>query len=97
PLSAISEQYPHIGRSAPRLPGAGRKRGRPGEQSTAAAGGRAAPRAPRAADRPALHAAGFTYPLLTLRESALANNIAAMAAYCDRAGVALAPHGKTAM
>ncbi len=50
-----------------------------------------------AADRPALHAAGFTYPLLTLRESALANNIAAMAAYCDRAGVALAPHGKTAM
>ena len=50
-----------------------------------------------AADRPALHAAGFTYPLLTLRESALANNIAAMAAYCDRAGVTLAPHGKTAM
>ena len=50
-----------------------------------------------AAARPALHAAGFAYPLLTLRESALANNIAAMAAYCDRAGVALAPHGKTAM
>ena len=50
-----------------------------------------------AAARPALHAAGFTYPLLTLRESALANNIEAMAAYCDRAGVALAPHGKTTM
>ncbi len=50
-----------------------------------------------AAAGPALHAAGFTYPLLTLRESALANNIEAMAAYCDRAGVALAPHGKTAM
>ena len=50
-----------------------------------------------AAARPDLHAAGFTYPLLTLRESALANNIEAMAAYCDRAGVALAPHGKTAM
>ena len=50
-----------------------------------------------AAARPGLHAAGFTYPLLTLRESALANNIGAMAAYCDRAGVALAPHGKTAM
>jgi len=50
-----------------------------------------------AAARPALHAAGFTYPLLTLRESALAGNIEAMAAYCDRAGVALAPHGKTAM
>jgi D-serine dehydratase len=50
-----------------------------------------------AAARPALHTAGFSYPLLTLRESALANNIEAMAAYCDRAGVALAPHGKTAM
>ncbi len=50
-----------------------------------------------AAARPALHAAEFTYPLLTLRESALANNLQAMAAYCDRAGVALAPHGKTAM
>ena len=44
-----------------------------------------------------MHAAGLTYPLLTLRESALANNLEAMAAYCDRAGVALAPHGKTAM
>ena len=32
-----------------------------------------------------------------MRESALASNIEAMAAYCDRAGVALAPHGKTAM
>jgi D-serine dehydratase len=50
-----------------------------------------------AAARPTLHAAGFSYPLLTLRESALANNIEVMAAYCDRAGVALAPHGKTAM
>jgi len=50
-----------------------------------------------AAARPALHAAGFTYPLLTLRESALAGNIEAMADWCDRAGVALAPHGKTAM
>ncbi len=50
-----------------------------------------------AAARPALHAAGFSYPLLTLRETALAGNIEAMAAYCDRAGVALAPHGKTAM
>ena len=41
--------------------------------------------------------AGLVFPLLTLRESALANNLAAMAAYCARAGVALAPHGKTAM
>ncbi len=50
-----------------------------------------------AAARPGLHTAGFTYPLLTVRDSALRNNIAAMASYCDRAGVALAPHGKTAM
>ncbi len=44
-----------------------------------------------------MHAAGFSYPVLTLRESALAGNLAAMAAYCARAGVELAPHGKTAM
>jgi len=47
--------------------------------------------------RPALHAAGFNYPLLTLRDSALKANAAAMAAYCGRAGVDLAPHGKTPM
>jgi len=40
---------------------------------------------------------GFGYPMLTLRESALAGNLGAMAAWCDRAGVRLAPHGKTAM
>ena len=45
----------------------------------------------------ALYAAGFSYPVLTLRESALAGNLAAMAAYCAGAGVELAPHGKTAM
>jgi D-serine deaminase-like pyridoxal phosphate-dependent protein len=50
-----------------------------------------------AAARPSLHAGGFSYPLLTLRDGALRNNVAAMAAFCGRAGVALAPHGKTAM
>ncbi len=50
-----------------------------------------------AATRPPLRAAGFTYPLLTVRDAALRNNVAAMAAYCARTGVALAPHGKTAM
>jgi D-serine dehydratase len=50
-----------------------------------------------AAARLPLAEAGLVFPLLTLRESALANNLAAMAAYCTRAGVALAPHGKTAM
>jgi len=50
-----------------------------------------------AAARPPLPAAGFSYPVLTLRESALANNLEAMAAFCARAGVELAPHGKTSM
>ena len=64
-------------------------------------GGPRAPGGPSAASvaaaRPLLHGAGFTYPLLILRETALAGNLEAMAAYCARAGVALAPHGKTAM
>jgi D-serine deaminase-like pyridoxal phosphate-dependent protein len=50
-----------------------------------------------AAAGPPLHRAGFNYPLLTLRESALNANARAMAAYCAKAGVDLAPHGKTAM
>ena len=50
-----------------------------------------------AAARPPLHEAGLSYPLLTLRESALSHNIDAMAAYCLAAGVGLAPHGKTTM
>jgi len=50
-----------------------------------------------AGSAPTLYEAGFSYPVLTLRESALAGNLAAMAAYCAGAGVELAPHGKTAM
>jgi D-serine deaminase-like pyridoxal phosphate-dependent protein len=50
-----------------------------------------------AAGRPWVHEAGFGYPLLTLRETALAGNLEAMAAYCAKAGVELAPHGKTSM
>lgn len=46
---------------------------------------------------PALHTAGFGYPVLTLRDSALRHNIAGMARYCAAAGVELAPHGKTTM
>jgi D-serine dehydratase len=68
----------------------------PTEKGFGALRGRASA-ASLAAARPALPAAGFTYPLLTVRESALENNLTAMAAYCARAGVALAPHGKTAM
>ena len=36
-------------------------------------------------------------PVLLLRESALAHNIALMADYCAARGVELAPHGKTTM
>ena len=68
----------------------------PTEKGFGALRGRAST-ASLAAARPPLPAAGFTYPVLTARESALENNLAAMAAYCARAGVALAPHGKTAM
>src|SRR5947209_19117541 len=46
-----------------------------------------------AARRPGL--AEFSYPLMTLREAALAHNIAGMAEYCARSGVLLAPTGKT--
>lgn len=36
-------------------------------------------------------------PLLLIRESALIENVAAMAAFCERHGALLAPHGKTTM
>ncbi len=49
------------------------------------------------ARRPSLFGPGFTMPVLVLRESAVAHNIGAMAAYCAAAGVRLAPHGKTTM
>lgn len=44
-----------------------------------------------------LHDGQLSFPLMTLRESALDHNISAMASYCRSAGVALAPHGKTTM
>lgn len=48
-----------------------------------------------AARRPTLDE--FSYPLMTLRETALAHNIEGMAEYCAQSGVLLAPHGKTTM
>lgn len=39
----------------------------------------------------------LTFPLMVLRESALAANVATMAAWCRERGVELAPHGKTSM
>ena len=47
--------------------------------------------------RPSLFGGDFVWPLMVLRESALASNIASMAGYCASAGVLLAPHGKTTM
>lgn len=49
------------------------------------------------AGAPSLFDAGFVPPVMVLRETALAHNIATMAAYCADAGVSLAPHGKTHM
>ncbi len=39
----------------------------------------------------------FPTPLVTLSESAVAHNLATMAAWCREAGVGIAPHGKTTM
>lgn len=50
-----------------------------------------------ARSRPSLFGADFVLPLMVLRESALASNIASMAGYCAAAGVLLAPHAKTSM
>jgi D-serine deaminase-like pyridoxal phosphate-dependent protein len=49
------------------------------------------------ASRPGLFDAGLLPPIMTIRESTLRRNVAEMAAYCDRNGVRLAPHGKTHM
>jgi D-serine deaminase-like pyridoxal phosphate-dependent protein len=40
-------------------------------------------------------AGDLPFPLLTLRESALAHNLELMRAWCEARGVSLAPHGKT--
>ena len=68
----------------------------PTEKGYGSLPGRASAASLAAAGLP-LTEAGLVFPLATLRESALASNLAEMAAYCARAGVALAPHGKTAM
>jgi len=50
-----------------------------------------------AAARPSLFDPELAMPVMVLREADLAHNIAAMASYCAKAGVRLAPHGKTTM
>ncbi|GAA0809476.1 alanine racemase [Spirilliplanes yamanashiensis] len=44
-----------------------------------------------------LFGGGFTWPVLTLRRSAVEHNIATMAAFAARHGLELAPHMKTSM
>lgn len=44
-----------------------------------------------------LHDGRIPTPFATLRRSALRQNLARMARYCDEHGVSLAPHGKTTM
>ncbi|CAL9418121.1 hypothetical protein SUDANB121_01813 [Nocardiopsis dassonvillei] len=50
-----------------------------------------------AARRDGLFDGPFTWPLLVLRESALARNTAALAGFTRRHGLLFAPHGKTSM
>ncbi|MEU4240409.1 alanine racemase [Actinoplanes sp. NPDC026619] len=50
-----------------------------------------------AREKPSLFGGGFTWPVLTLRQSAAEANIATMAAYCARHDLDFAPHAKTTM
>lgn len=49
------------------------------------------------ADRPSLFAAGFDWPIATLRASAIDHNVGVFANWCNERGVSYAPHGKTSM
>ncbi|WP_169952125.1 alanine racemase [Microbispora sp. H11081] len=50
-----------------------------------------------AAARHSLFDGMFTWPVMTARRSAIDHNIATLAAFADRHGLALAPHAKTTM
>jgi D-serine deaminase-like pyridoxal phosphate-dependent protein len=47
--------------------------------------------------RPSLFGGAFSWPVLTIRRTAVEANIATMAAFAARHGLALAPHAKTSM
>ena len=47
--------------------------------------------------KPNLFTAGFQFPVMVLRDSALEHNITRMASYCKSLGFELAPHVKTPM
>jgi len=49
------------------------------------------------AERHDLFDGSFCWPVMALRRSAVAHNVATMAAFCRRHGLAFAPHGKTSM
>jgi D-serine deaminase-like pyridoxal phosphate-dependent protein len=49
------------------------------------------------AARPGLFDAGFSWPVMVIKESAVEHNVAALADYCAERGVSLAPHAKTTM
>ncbi len=49
------------------------------------------------ARRPPLFDAGFTWPVMVLRDSAIENNVTVLARWCEAKGISLAPHGKTTM
>lgn len=59
--------------------------------------GDAVPEADVASGELSLFDGPFTYPVMVARQSALDANIATMAAYTRRHGMAFAPHGKTSM
>lgn len=49
------------------------------------------------ADKPGLFDAGFSWPILALRESAIDHNVNVVASWCAKHEISLAPHGKTTM
>ena len=49
------------------------------------------------ARKPSVFEVGFNWPIMTLRESAIANNVDVLARWCETYGISLAPHGKTTM
>jgi D-serine deaminase-like pyridoxal phosphate-dependent protein len=59
--------------------------------------GQAVPAAEFAAARHPLFGGPFSWPVMVLRRTALEHNLAALAAFCRRHGLAFAPHGKTTM
>jgi D-serine deaminase-like pyridoxal phosphate-dependent protein len=77
------------------LPSTDKALGRLATGRLAAAGPVTAARLAR--ERISLFDPELTLPVMVLREADLAGNIAAMAGYCAKAGVRLAPHGKTTM